>query len=421
MSSPAPIHEPSLFDPSRHEPLRATPWDEDQVRATIARIVEDCERRFTPDRYWPLHPRDGGGKPGAAAFATSLYDGACGVIWALHYLEARGAARLSRGYCDDLDALLVRNRAALGADERKRASFLDGDTPIRLLAYGRDPSPELARELAALIGGNLEHPARELMWGSPGTMLAALFLHERTGDQRWADLFRRTAARLRSQLLWSDEHRCHYWTQEMGGWTTTYLGAVHGFVATALPLVRGRELLDAVAWSDWERVIAGTVARTARVANGRANWPALLFLEKGWQEKRLMQVCHGAPGFVTCLAGFPGHALDDLLLAAGEAIWAAGPLAKGANLCHGTGGNGYAFLKLWTRTHERVWLDRARAFAMHGIDQMLHDAARYGHLHYSLWTGDAGFAIYLWDCLRATSRFPTLDVFYADEARSANA
>jgi hypothetical protein len=47
---------------------------------------------------------------------------------------------------------------------------------------------------------------------------------------------------------------------------------------------------------------------------------------------------------------------------------------------------------------------------------MLQDAARYGHLHHSLWTGDAGFAIYLWDCVQATSRFPTLDVFYADAA-----
>ena len=32
---------------------------------------------------------------------------------------------------------------------------------------------------------------------------------------------------------------------------------------------------------------------------------------------------------------------------------------------------------------------------------------------YSLWTGDLGFAIYLWDCLHATARFPSLDVFFA--------
>jgi hypothetical protein len=35
-------------------------------------------------------------------------------------------------------------------------------------------------------------------------------------------------------------------------------------------------------------------------------------------------------------------------------------------------------------------------------------------MRYSLWTGDAGFAVYLWDCLQGTARFPTLDVFFAD-------
>jgi hypothetical protein len=125
-----------------------------------------------------------------------------------------------------------------------------------------------------------------------------------------------------------------------------------------------------------------------------------------------MQFCHGAPGFVICLGDFPGPELDDLLLAAGRAVWAAGPLTKGSNLCHGTGGNGYAFLKLYQRTQDPLWLERARAFAMHGIEQTEADAMRHGQMRYSLWTGDPGFAIYLWDCLRGAAAFPTLDVFY---------
>ena len=127
----------------------------------------------------------------------------------------------------------------------------------------------------------------------------------------------------------------------------------------------------------------------------------------------LMQFCHGAPGFVICLGGFPGTALDDLLLAAGEAIWTAGPLRKGSNLCHGTGGNGYAFLTLCARTGDARWLDRARAFAMHGIEQTETEARAVGRMRYSLWTGDPGFAVYLLDCLHGTPGFPTLDVFFA--------
>jgi hypothetical protein len=34
-----------------------------------------------------------------------------------------------------------------------------------------------------------------------------------------------------------------------------------------------------------------------------------------------------------------------------------------------------------------------------------------GRGRYSLWTGDTGLAIYLWDCLNALPRFPTVDVF----------
>ena len=66
---------------------------------------------------------------------------------------------------------------------------------------------------------------------------------------------------------------------------------------------------------------------------------------------------------------------------------------------------------LYRRTGDPRWLERARAFVMHGIGQVERDAARYGRGRYSLWTGDPGFAIYLWDCIRAQAAFPTLDVF----------
>ena len=47
---------------------------------------------------------------------------------------------------------------------------------------------------------------------------------------------------------------------------------------------------------------------------------------------------------------------------------------------------------------------RARAFAMHAIRQTEADAAHYGRMRYSLWTGDPGFAIYLWDCINGYAR-----------------
>ena len=332
----------------------------------------------------------------------------------MHYLQSLGATKLDGSYAPFVEALLPLNRAWLGGEyEVHRASYLMGDTPILMLGQWLSPTPRTADRLEGLIEGNIDNPTRELMWGSPGTLLAALFLHQHTGEARWAELFRRTAAQLWSQLLWSEEHQCHYWTQDMYGTQSTYLDAVHGFVATASPLIRGRHLLGTEEWAAWQACIENTIRRTAVVEDGQANWPAWLdTLGKG-KRALLMQYCHGSPGFVICLAGLPGAALDDLLHAAGEATWQAGPLTKGSNLCHGTGGNGYAFLKLFVRTGNPLWLERARAFAMHGITQTEAEAAAQGRMRYSLWTGDPGFAIYLWDCIRGTANVPTLDVFFS--------
>lgn len=404
----------TLHDPARHQPLRAVAWSADRARDAITRIVRDTEDRYSDARFWPLHPRDADGED-PARIVTPLYHGACGVVWALHYLQGVGAANLARRYEGELGRLLDRNRDWLGdAAERERASFLMGETPIRMMRFDASPSDAEARALEDLIAGNVEHPARELMWGSPGTLLAARFLHERTGDARWATLFRRTAATLWQQLERSPRRDCSVWTQHLYGHRAAYLGAVHGFVATALPLLHGRHLLGDDEWAAWERCIVETVRRNAERSGDRVNWPPAL--DASGVGKWLVQVCHGSPGFVVCLADWPTSALDDLLLAAGESIWHAGPLVKGSNLCHGTGGNGYALLKLHARTGDAKWLERARAFAMHGIMQTDEEAARHGRMRYSLWTGDLGFAIYLWDCIRATPRYPTLDVFYAPRA-----
>ena len=400
-----------LHNPARHEPLNSVTWDEEQVRAAIEHVVSDTEARFSAATYWPIHPRDA--DDGQAQPLFCLYFGACGVMWALHYLQAIGASQLRRSYADSLESLLQLNREWLGSfDSTEFASYMMGDTGILLLSFWLRPAKGTAERLDELIATNLDNPTRELMWGSPGTLLAALFLHERTGEARWADLFRSTAHKLWSQLLWSPEYECHYWTQDMYGQQSTYLDAVHGFVATASPLNRGRRLLREDEWAAWEQCIDNTIRRTATTEGSLANWRPWLDIPIGSSPKMLMQYCHGAPGFVICLADLPGTALDDLLIAGGEAAWLAGPLTKGANLCHGTAGNGYAFLKLYRRTQEKKWLERARAFAMHAITQMESDVRRYSQRRYSLWTGDLGLAIYLWDCIHGSAEFPSLDAFF---------
>ena len=146
-----------------------------------------------------------------------------------------------------------------------------------------------------------------------------------------------------------------------------------------------------------------TARRYAVVEDGLANWPPDgdgVLVRNGTIR---VQWCHGAPGMVTSL----GDVLDeDLALAGGELTWRAGPPAKGAGLCHGTAGNGYAFLTLFERTGDERWLDRARRFAAHSIAQVERARADHGMGRHSLWTGDLGTALYLADCIDGAGRLP---------------
>ena len=143
--------------------------------------------------------------------------------------------------------------------------------------------------------------------------------------------------------------------------------------------------------------VSETLQRFAVEEDGLVNWPPLAGtrLDANGDGRIRTQWCHGAPGIVATLA----HFLDEeLAVAGGELTWRAGPLRKGANLCHGTAGNGYAFLALLERTGDERWLARARAFAMHAAGQVEHSRSDYGRGRYSLWTGDLGTALYLADC-----------------------
>ena len=52
------------------------------MRDFIRHIVADTEAHYTPDHYWPMHPRDLDAGDDPAQRCTPLYYGACGVIWA---------------------------------------------------------------------------------------------------------------------------------------------------------------------------------------------------------------------------------------------------------------------------------------------------------------------------------------------------
>lgn len=396
-----------MIDPLRHAPLRPVPWNEGDAAAAIEDIVADGIEHFDAGRFWPAHPFDDGIADGHA----SLYFGAAGMMWGIDYLGRMGATRLHSDFRPFLPRLMECSRAELPAYENYAAhgSLLLGDLGAALLVMRLDPSPAIADLIYARADANTTLPVRELMWGMPGSMIACVHMAAMTAEPRWRALFATQGARLLDDLEEIDHGPL--WTQDLYGRHLRYLGPVHGYAGNMIALLRGWTWLT----DDQRARIAEAVPRTL-TANavhselGASWYPSVADRDRPpW----LCQHCHGAPGMVTVFADAPftSPELEDLLREGGKFAWAAGPLAKGSNLCHGTAGNGYAFLKLYRRTKDLAWLDRARAFAMTAIAQYRETRDQVGRGRYSLWTGDIGLAVYLWNCLSTDAQFPTIDVF----------
>ena len=388
-----------LWDRDRHEPLCDEPWDEHAARAGVHELAADAERAYREETLWPAHPLD---QPGANVPWTSLYCGASGVAWALEQLRQRSAIGATRDWRAEALRILDVHLATPEIGE-PAPSLMLGEVGVRAVAdVGHD-------RLYELIESNIEHEALELLWGAPGTMLPALFLYERTGEARWRELYLRNAEYLVRTLEHHADYDVWMWTQHLYGETVRLLGAGHGFAGNMYSLLRGAALL-----SEEQRAVihqrAGHTLRSVALAEGSfANWLPHVGAARQGREKILVQWCHGAPGMILGLSRLPpDDETDALLVAAGELTWHAGPLAKGAGLCHGTAGNGYAFLALHARTGDSRWLERARRFAMHALMQSRAARAEYGHGRYSLWTGDIGVALFLQDCLDGVGELPSL-------------
>ena len=76
------------------------------------------------------------------------------------------------------------------------AGLLTGESGILMTAWLVEPTAERAERLHERIRENADNEAIEIMWGAPGTMLAAAELHRRTGEARWASAWRESAGKV---------------------------------------------------------------------------------------------------------------------------------------------------------------------------------------------------------------------------------
>ncbi len=394
-----------LYRADAFEPLTDEPWDAERVRGRIREIVADTDDALRgPKLLWRADPWDGwhGTSP-----MKNLYVGAAGVLWALDELRRRGHAETRL----DLADLALRNVALFRArpdfmkgmklPDPPESALLCGEAGILLVAWRLAPSGELADELHRRVRANVANEAEEVMWGSPGTLIAARAMLAWTGEERWRDAWHESA-----EALLARRGEDGLWVQRLYGHELRSLTPPHGLVGNVEAL---HPLLDAGRRAALERESAAILARTAIVEDGFASWPPRDRPTLPGPDGQIrLQWCAGAPGVVVAAARYLD---EELLLAGAELCWKAGPhgLDKGASICHGTAGNGYAFLKAFARTGDEHWLERARRFAVHALGQVERLRAERGRGRYSLWTGDLGTAVYAADCLEARAAYPVLD------------
>jgi hypothetical protein len=394
-----------LYKPEAFDPLTETPWSEEQVRRRIKEIVADAESSYDPDDFWPADEWDAWKCP---LPLMNVYVGAAGVLWALDTLRRRGYADGTLDLPAAARRLVERWRVQpdfieaeeFQLPEPRESALLTGGAGVVLVAWRLSPTDDLADDLHARVLANKDNEAEEVMWGSPGTMLAARAMHEWTGDARWADAWRECA-----EALLARRDADGLWPTTLYGRDYKGLTPPHGLVGNVGALLDGGSLLADDVRETLVRETGDVLARTAIVEDGVANWPhpygAGLESEDG---QIRLQWCKGAPGIVIAAAPY----LDEqLLLAGAELTWQAGPhgMEKGPAICHGTAGNGYALLKTFERTGDERWLERARRFAVHALEQV----DRRGRGRYSLFTGDVGVALFAADCIEATARYPITD------------
>ena len=395
-----------LYRPEAFEPLTDTSWDAERVRAAIRAIVAHTDTAFRgPKLFWQADPWD---KWQATSPMKNLYVGTAGVLWALDELRRRGHAETTL----DLADLALRNlelfraRPDIGSWVKipgpPESGLMTGESGILLVAYRLAPNGELADDLLARVRANVDNGADEVMWGAPGTLIAARLMHEWTREPRWRD-----AAKETTEALWSRRGPDGLWVQRLYGDELRSLTPPHGLVGNIQAL---RPVLDARRRRVLERDSSAVLARTAVVENGLANWPPRDRPELPGPDGQIrVQWCAGAPGIV---AGASDYLDEELLLAGAELPWRAGPqsLEKGPGICHGTAASGYAFLKVFARTGDERWLERARRFAVHALEQVERlREQRGGRGRYSLWTGDVGVALYAADCLDRHAAYPFFD------------
>ena len=183
---------------------------------------------------------------------------------------------------------------------------------------GSTRAAELADRLFARVRENVDNEAVEIMWGAPGTMLAARAMLDWTGEERWADAWRESA-----EAVWQPRDADGLWTNRLYGETFRSLGPRTDSSGTSSLSPAPRPAAG-----------SGSSARPGERSgsaglreDGLANWPS----GRAGRRPSSLQWCDGAPGIVSATASVPGRGAPPVRR---ELDLAGGPARDGEGIRH---------------------------------------------------------------------------------------
>ncbi len=366
-----------LFDPRVHEPLLEAAWSPADVEAAIRAIARDADDASACRDWWPVHPLDAEDDDPDAFHG--VYLGAAGMLWALQRLAEAGLHEPGHDYAR-LAEDAVASYLSRPEFDGPLPSLWMGEGGIALVAWLLSPTPELADRLEQIVAADLETDTLELMWGSPGLLLIAGVMLERTGEPRWASAWSAIADRLLAQ--WGEDVP-HFWTQRL-------YGSVRHDPRTGARADRGRG-----------RTRAPPRAPASRPARPRHRGGADVHRAPRRRARELAALAPGVPRQGGRFDPHPvvprraRHRGVDRRAPTGRRTRLAAARGRRADLDRGAAAQGREPVPRDRRQRLRaaqalhphadeVWLQRARRFAMHSAAQVAAARREYGRGRYSL-------------------------------------
>lgn len=344
-------------------------WRKSTVTQTIETIVASVILQAESGDNWWKHPAEDVNSDRLSDFFVSRGE----ALWVVDYLQRSGAVKTKFDVSVSLDGLFNDNRH-LRSDlvSSERYSDLFGELFLLLMQYRLKPSGTIANQIEKTIKNSDTLPVEERKRGLAGSMLVVLAMYRWTDEPRWMNAYKALAKHMLSD--WTCIRGIGYvWGEEFYHTQMSSLGPGSGFSGNAWALIKGFDLhTDEQNRTITDRIM-DTAIRNALHDGQHACWPPqYTSLSLNLDNRTLIESWHGAPPMIIPLATLPqgmNADFDSLVLKGGELIWDAGLLQKGPGLCQANRDNGYALLKLFQRTGDEIWLERARMYAMHCIEQ----------------------------------------------------